>query len=57
MSIDIHSKSLELLESLANSIHDREPQSVKPFFFSLSEIHVAEKWIRDFIKEINRDYR
>jgi hypothetical protein len=55
MSIDLHAKSQDLLETLANSIHDREPKSLSPFFFNINEIHVAEKWLNDFIKEIKSD--
>jgi hypothetical protein len=52
MSIDLHAKSQQLLESLANSIHDREPKSTNPFFFNINEIHVAEKWLKEFIEEV-----
>jgi hypothetical protein len=55
MSIDLHAKSQQLLETLANSIHDREPKSTNPFFFNINEIHVAEKWLNEFLKEIKED--
>ena len=55
MNIDLHAKSQDLLETLAHSIHDREPKSTNPFFFNINEIHVAEKWLNDFIEEIKAD--
>lgn len=55
MSIDLYAKSQQLLETLANSIHDREPKSPNPFFFNINEIHVTEQWLMEFIKEIKSD--
>lgn len=55
MTIDLNAKSQELLEKLANSIHDRESKSITPFFFNINEIHVAENWLEEFIKEIKED--
>lgn len=53
--MDLHAKSQQLLETLANSIHDREPKSLSPFFFNIAEIHAAEQWLRDFVKELKED--
>ncbi len=53
--MDLHTKSQKLLEALANSIHDRDPKSLSPFYFSMSEIHVAEEWLMDFVKELKLD--
>ncbi len=55
MQIDLHAKSQQLLETLANSIHDREPKSTNPFFFNIAEIQTAERWLAEFVKEIERD--
>ena len=55
MSIDFHSKSQQLLESLANSIHDREPTSLNPFFFNIAELQLTEKWLKEFIKESEKE--
>ena len=55
MSIDLHAKSQELLETLANSIHDREPKTSNPFVFNIAELHAAERWLTEFIKEITID--
>lgn len=57
MGIDLYAKSQDLLEKLANSVHDRDPKSPTPFFFNISEIHVAENWLVDFIKEILQDQK
>jgi hypothetical protein len=54
MDIDIHAKSLELLEALANSVHDRDLKSLNPFFFNISDTHVAEKWLKEFIKDFHK---
>ncbi len=53
--MDLHFKSQQLLEKLANSVHDRENKSVVPFFFSIAEIHLTEKWLSEFITEIKKD--
>ena len=55
MSLDLHAKSQQLLEALANSIHDRDPKCLNPFFFNITEIHVTERWLSDFIAEIKAD--
>lgn len=55
MSIDLYAKSQQLLETLANSVHDRDPKNLTPFFFNIAEIHVAELWLKDFMDEIKRD--
>lgn len=53
--MDLHAKSQQLLEVLANSIHDRDPKALNPFCFNMAEIHAAEKWLNEFIKEIKQD--
>lgn len=55
MQIDLHVKSQQLLETLANSVHDREPGNPNPFFFNIKELQVAERWLEDFVKEIKKD--
>jgi len=55
MQIDLYAKSQQLLETLANSIHDRDSRTLNPFFFNIAEIQVAEKWLLEFIKEIKED--
>lgn len=55
MEIDIHHMALELLNLLANSIHDRSTTSSTPFFFSIAEIEQTEYWLRQFVKEIENN--
>lgn len=52
MSIDLYAKSQQLLESLANSIHDREPKTLEPFCFSMQEIYLTERWLKGLMQEI-----
>lgn len=52
MSIDLYQKSSELLEKLANSIYDRDTNNPNPFFFSVSEVHIVEKWLVELMKEM-----
>lgn len=54
MSIDLHAKSQDLLETLANSIHDRDSKSTNPFFFNINELQVAEQWLLNFVQEIEK---
>lgn len=52
MTIDLYVKSQQLLEVLANSIHDREPKTLNPFFFSITEIQAAERWLYELVREL-----
>ena len=51
--MDVHVKSQQLLESLANSILDRSPDN--PVFFSAHESHVVEKFLEDYAREVLRN--
>jgi hypothetical protein len=53
MSIDLHLKAQDLLETLANSIHDREPKIGNPFFFTIHEINKAHEWLDKFVEELS----
>jgi hypothetical protein len=52
MEIDLHLKSQELLESLANSIHDRDKE--KDICFTIQEVHVTEKFLERLVIELMR---
>jgi hypothetical protein len=52
MQIDLHFKAQNLLESLANSIHDRDPQSSNPFWFNTAEVQLTEKWLHEFVLDL-----
>ncbi len=55
MTIDLYAKAQNLLETLANSIHDRENKPIEPFFFSVNEVVAAEKWLHGFIEEMHNN--
>ena len=52
MVIDIYAKSVQLLERVANSVHDRDPKNPNLLTFSVSEIHIVEDWIKELLKEL-----
>jgi hypothetical protein len=54
MTIDINFLSSQLLERLANSIHDRDPKK-NEFCFNIAEVQVVEKWIDETIKKIIKE--
>lgn len=49
--MDLHAKSQQLLETLANSIHDRDPNN-KNFCFNIAEVQLTEQWLEEAVKEI-----
>jgi len=51
MSIDINFLSSQLLERLANSIHDRDPNQ-NQFCFNIAEVQVTEKWLEETIQDV-----
>jgi hypothetical protein len=55
MQIDLYVKSQQLLETLANSVHDRDPRNPNPFFFNIADIQAAERWLVEFMKEVKED--
>ncbi len=57
MPIDIYVKSSELLNSLANSIYDRQKPDVQPHepvIFTITEIQIVERWLRDILAEYGK---
>ena len=51
MTFDIHAKSQQLLEQVANSMYDRAPEE-EHTTFTTREIHVVETFLRQFRKEL-----
>lgn len=52
MSIDLHAKAAQLLESLANAIYDRDTKTSQDFFsFRTTDLHIVEKWLKDTLNE------
>lgn len=48
MYIDYHAKSVELLERIANSVHERDPKTPNILCFSSSEVNLVEQWLKEF---------
>ena len=51
MDIDIHAKAMQLLEKIANSVHERDPKNPNLLCFSSTEVQVVEQWLKEFIDE------
>lgn len=51
MEIDLYSKAVQLLEKIANSVHERDPKTPNLMCFSTTEVQLVEKWLEDFISE------
>ena len=53
MSLDMHAKSVELLEKLANSIYDRDSSIIanNPCFFTATEIQVTKDFLQEILNE------
>lgn len=51
MLFDLHAKSQQLLEQVANSMYDRSPLDDHTTF-TIKEIHVVETFLRQFGKEL-----
>lgn len=56
MSIDYYAKSVELLERIANSVHERDPKNPNLLCFSSSEVQLVEQWLKEF-NEIDPDIK
>lgn len=60
MSIDLYAKAVNLLEQLANSIHERDPSIVahlvnnNSLCFTKKEVHMTEEWLKAFIEETTK---
>lgn len=51
MNIDLYAKAVQLLEKIANSVHERDPKNINLLCFSVSEVQVVEEWLKEFIEE------
>ena len=52
MDLDVYAKSVQLLERVANSVHERDPKNPYLLCFSSSEVQVVEEWIKELIEEL-----
>ena len=55
MDIDLYSKAVQLLEKIANSVHERDPKNPNLLCFSTTEVHLVEKWLEEFIEENQKE--
>lgn len=54
MALYLHDKALDLLEKIANSVHERDPNNPNLLCFSKTEVQVVEEWLIDFVEEQQR---
>lgn len=54
MSIDLHAKAINILQQIANSVHERDPKNPNLLFFSFIEIQLVERWLKEFIDEVEK---
>lgn len=48
---DLYAKAVNLLEKIANSIHERDIKNPNLICFSITEVQLVEHWLKDFIIE------
>lgn len=56
MKIDYHAKAIELLENIANSVHERDPKNPNPLCFTTTEINLVRLWLMHFEGECVGDF-
>lgn len=52
MDINLYAKAVELLEKVANSVHERDSKNPSLNCFSTTEVHLVENWLQDFVTDI-----
>jgi len=50
--LDLHLKAVDLLEKIANSVHDRCQNSTNLLCFSANEVELVEQWLINFTEDI-----
>lgn len=50
-SLDIREKAIEILENLANSLHDRKYYFDRPVFFNRGEVKILENALNSLVKD------
>lgn len=48
IDLDLHSSAIQLLEKIANSVHDRCQTSANLLCFSTNEVELVEQWLKEF---------
>lgn len=51
MGDDLYAKAMQLLEKIANSVHERDPKNANLLCFSTTEVLLVEQWLKDFKAE------
>jgi hypothetical protein len=51
MELDLYSKAMQLLEKIANSVHERDPKNPNLMCFSTTEVQLVEQWLKEFMNE------
>lgn len=54
MNIDLYAKATQLLERIANSVHERSPENQNLLFFNINEVKLVEEWLKEFHSECNQ---
>lgn len=54
MQYELYSKAVNLLEKIANSVHDRDPSNANLQFFSVQEVALVQDWLKEFADEIKK---
>ncbi len=47
--MDLHAKARELLEKIANSVHERDTKNASLLCFSSKEVELVQQWLEDFV--------
>jgi hypothetical protein len=51
MKKDTYAEAINLLELIANSLHDREQKNNQNISFTIKEVQIVEKWLKNFVKK------
>ena len=54
MAIDLYAKAVQLLERVANSVHERDPKNPNLLCFSTIEVQVVEEWLKEFVQDTQK---
>jgi hypothetical protein len=52
MEFNLHFKAVHLLEKIANSVYERDPNNPNILCFTKAEVEVVEHWLADLIEEL-----
>jgi len=52
LDVDVYAKSVQLLERVANSVHERDIKNPYLLCFSSAEVQVVESWLTELLEEL-----